>query len=69
MLIALLSISATTSSAVVAFLLFRAFDILKPFPAARLEKLAGGWGVMLDDAVAGVYANVTLRLLQWAVPT
>jgi phosphatidylglycerophosphatase A len=45
-----------------AFLLFRFFDILKPFPCRRLEKLPGGWGVMADDWMAGVYAAICLRL-------
>jgi phosphatidylglycerophosphatase A len=42
------------------FLLFRAFDILKPFPARRLERLKGGLGVVLDDLMAGAYAAVLL---------
>jgi phosphatidylglycerophosphatase A len=45
-----------------AFLLFRAMDVLKPPPARRLERLPGGWGIMLDDLAAGVYANLALRL-------
>ncbi|MGC1454713.1 MAG: phosphatidylglycerophosphatase A [Nitrospirota bacterium] len=44
------------------FLLFRAFDILKPWPLRRLEALHGGPGVMLDDVGAGIYANVLLQL-------
>ena len=44
------------------FLLFRLFDIAKPFPCRRLEKLPGGWGVMADDWMAGVYAAICLRL-------
>jgi len=44
------------------FLLFRLFDISKPFPCRRLEKLAGGWGIMADDWMAGVYAAICLRL-------
>jgi len=44
------------------FLLFRLFDISKPFPCRRLEKLPGGWGVMADDWMAGVYAAICLRL-------
>lgn len=47
----------------VAFLLFRILDIVKPFPAKRMEALRGGAGVVLDDVVAGVYANVLLRLM------
>ncbi|MBU0755010.1 MAG: phosphatidylglycerophosphatase A [Planctomycetes bacterium] len=39
----------------VAFFLFRLFDVIKPFPARRLEKLPGGWGIMLDDFFAGLY--------------
>jgi phosphatidylglycerophosphatase A len=49
--------------AAAAFLLFRLFDVLKPFPANRLERLAGGIGVMADDAMAAVYANLSLRAL------
>ena len=48
---------------VTGFILFRVFDILKPFPAKSLEKLPYGWGVMLDDAAAGIYANLAL----WAI--
>jgi phosphatidylglycerophosphatase A len=44
------------------FVLFRIFDILKPFPCHRLEHLSGGWGVMADDWMAGVYAAICLRL-------
>jgi phosphatidylglycerophosphatase A len=46
-----------------AFVLFRAMDVLKPFPAGRLERLAGGWGIVADDLVAGIYANLALRLV------
>lgn len=46
----------------VGFLLFRLFDILKPFPIRRLERLPGGFGVMADDALAGVYAAALLWL-------
>jgi phosphatidylglycerophosphatase A len=45
-----------------AFLLFRIADIVKPFPANRLERLPGGLGIMADDVMAGIYANVALRL-------
>jgi phosphatidylglycerophosphatase A len=50
------------AGAVAAFLLFRIFDILKPFPADRFERLPGGVGVMADDAMAAVYANLVLRV-------
>jgi phosphatidylglycerophosphatase A len=45
-----------------AFVLFRIFDIAKPFPCRRLERLPGGWGIMADDWMAGVYAAICLRL-------
>lgn len=49
-----------------AFLLFRIFDIAKVYPAARLEKLPGGMGIVLDDVLAGVYALVIVQtLLYW----
>jgi phosphatidylglycerophosphatase A len=46
-----------------AFVLFRFFDVAKPPPARAAEKLPGGWGVIADDVVAGIYANLTLRAL------
>ena len=45
------------------FLLFRIFDILKPFPIGRLQHLPKGYGVMADDLLAGVYANLVLRII------
>jgi phosphatidylglycerophosphatase A len=46
----------------VGFLLFRLFDVLKPFPIRLLEtRVSGGWGIMLDDLVAALYANLCLR--------
>jgi len=50
----------------VAFVLFRAADIVKPFPVNRLERLPGGIGIMADDLAAGIYANLALRLSVWA---
>jgi phosphatidylglycerophosphatase A len=68
MLITLAFIPVGWTGIAAGFVLFRIFDILKPFPAARLESLHGGLGVMADDAVAAVYANVSLRVLQAIVP-
>lgn len=45
------------------FILFRVFDIWKPYPVRRLEKLPGGWGIMADDWMAGIYAAIVLRIL------
>ncbi len=46
---------------------FRLFDIAKPFPIRRLERLPGGWGIMADDLLAGFYAALALELMQLAV--
>ena len=48
--------------AVAGFALFRLFDIAKPWPIRKCERLPAGWGVAMDDLVAGVFANVMLRL-------
>jgi len=54
--------------ALAGFLLFRIFDVIKPYPANRLEQLHGGIGVMADDAMAAVYANLVLRAaLHWVI--
>jgi phosphatidylglycerophosphatase A len=50
-------------AALAGFLLFRVFDIVKPPPARRLERLPGGWGIMADDLAAGVYAWAALQIL------
>lgn len=47
------------------FLLFRIFDIVKPWPAGPAEKLPHGWGIMADDLVCGLYANLILRAGLW----
>lgn len=49
------------------FILFRGFDIVKPFPIRRLERAPGGWGLMLDDVLAGIYAWAVLRLFRMIV--
>lgn len=51
----------------VGFLLFRLFDIVKPFPCRQLEKIRGGFGVVLDDVCAGIYANIALHILRMFV--
>lgn len=50
-------------SAAIAVALFRVFDILKPFPARRAERLPGGWGIVLDDVVAGIQAALVVRIV------
>jgi phosphatidylglycerophosphatase A len=66
--IALAGLAPSPIALVAGFVLFRLFDILKPFPARSLERVGGGLGVMLDDVVAGLYAAVALRLVLRAVP-
>ena len=47
----------------IGFLLFRVFDIWKPFPARQLEKVKKGWGVILDDVAAGLYSFIVLQII------
>jgi len=61
--IAVLWIPAETHWLILGFFLFRFFDILKPLGIRRLEKLKGGWGVMIDDVGAGIYANIVLQVI------
>ena len=46
-----------------AFILFRLLDIFKPFPILEMEEFKGGYGIMLDDLVAGIYTNLALNLI------
>ena len=55
--------SWSTMAVIVSFILFRFFDIVKPYPANRLQELNGGAGVMFDDLVAGVYAAVIVSII------
>jgi phosphatidylglycerophosphatase A len=50
------------------FFLFRFFDIIKPPPVRFLERLPGGWGVVTDDVIAGVYTNLLLRIIIFLFP-
>jgi phosphatidylglycerophosphatase A len=49
------------------FALFRFFDVVKPFPAGRAEHLPGGWGIMADDLVAGIYSAASLSAVRFAL--
>lgn len=68
MLISLAFLEVTLAGALVGFVLFRIFDVVKPYPARRLERLPGGFGVMLDDAMAALYAHGAMRLLVALLP-
>lgn len=61
MLIALYRLPPTMGYVVTGFLLFRFFDIVKPKPIASLEKMNGSLGIMSDDIIAGIYANILLQ--------
>jgi phosphatidylglycerophosphatase A len=67
--VTLVALPFTPVIAFLGFLLFRAMDVVKPWPARDLEHLPGGWGIMADDVAAGVYAQLALRvgLLVWPV--
>ena len=59
----------SVGTVIAGFFVFRAFDIVKPPPARQLEALPGGWGIVADDVVAGLYSNVVIRsssyLVEW----
>jgi phosphatidylglycerophosphatase A len=56
--ITVLSINSIWVTVLLGFLLFRFFDIIKPWPIRRLEKLPKGWGILADDLLAGVFAGI-----------
>ncbi|HEY0797386.1 MAG TPA: phosphatidylglycerophosphatase A, partial [Acidisarcina sp.] len=62
--IALIACPADWVHPLLALALFRLFDITKPPPARQLEDLSGGWGIMLDDVAAGLYALLVLQLVR-----
>ena len=64
MLISLLFLPYSLTTGILAFLLFRVMDGLKPYPIYKIEHYPGGLGIMLDDILAGVYVNITLQLLR-----
>jgi phosphatidylglycerophosphatase A len=63
LLLAVFLVPLTVGHVGAGFLFFRLFDVWKPFPIKHLEKLRGGFGIVADDLLAGVYANLSLRLL------
>ena len=63
MAVTLLGSVPTVPTLAVGFVLFRIFDVIKLWPARRLESLPGGWGIMADDIAAGVHAWIVLQLL------
>jgi phosphatidylglycerophosphatase A len=69
MLVTMLGVSVAGDAAArwvalgIGFVLFRIFDIVKPFPAGRAQRLPGGQGIVVDDLLAGIYANLVLRIV------
>jgi phosphatidylglycerophosphatase A len=62
--VALFLLPWSWQTALIGFVLFRAFDIWKPFPVCWFQdRLPGGWGIVMDDVMAGVYANIILRVI------
>ena len=61
--ISLLFVPYSLKVALIGFFLFRIFDALKPFPAAKLQDLTGSAGIMLDDVIAGIYTNIVLQVV------
>ncbi len=66
--VALVGAEPTLAGVAAAFFLFRLFDIWKPFPIHRLQSWPGGWGIVADDALAGVYARVVLAAASALTP-
>ncbi len=67
MWIATLFLPANSYLFMYAFILFRFFDIVKPFGIRYFDKMKSGWGVMLDDVLAGIYANVLIQLFFYLI--
>ena len=68
MLITLALLPVNVTGAIVGFLIFRALDVVKPWPAGRFERLPGGLGVMADDGMAALYGNGLMRILMALAP-
>ena len=64
-LLTLIWVPVSLSSLLLGFFLFRLFDVVKPAPARQAEALPGGYGIMLDDLVAGLYAGLGLLAARW----
>jgi len=63
MMLSLFLVPYSWRAVVIGFLIFRIFDIIKVFPARRIERLSGAFGIMFDDIIAAIYTNAILQLL------
>lgn len=68
MWVTLLFLPLTPFTAILGFFAFRVMDVFKPYPARQLEQLHGGWGIMADDLMAAVYANLLVRIALMVFP-
>jgi phosphatidylglycerophosphatase A len=66
--VVLVAAEPTLAGLIAAFVLFRVFDVWKPFPIDRLQSLPGGWGIVADDALAGLYSRAALVLVSLVTP-
>jgi phosphatidylglycerophosphatase A len=62
-LVTMFLIPTTPRNIILGFFLFRFFDIIKPPPARRAERLPGGFGIVIDDVIAGIYSNIILQVV------
>ena len=69
MWISMIGLALTWQNILAAFLIFRILDILKPYPAAYFDKKSGGWNIMLDDVIAGIYTNLILQIAIRFIPS
>lgn len=67
-MVALCFLPPTLPTLAASFFFFRLFDVIKPWPARRLEDLPGGSGIMADDLAAGLYANLAVQAALWVLP-
>jgi phosphatidylglycerophosphatase A len=69
MLLTLFLVEKTWLALLLGFILFRFFDIVKPFPINKMQDFPRGWGVMLDDVLAGIFGNILLHLILLGIKT
>jgi phosphatidylglycerophosphatase A len=69
MLITLFMLPVTWGIAIAGFFVFRVLDVIKPYPARRFESFHGGMGMMADDVMSALYANLAVRILLWIAPS
>lgn len=68
MMVTLAGLPLTPLNLAAGFVAFRVMDVIKPFPALQIDRnMTGGWGVVLDDVVAGVYSNIFLRVISFFI--